>query len=356
MCLLEEQEEGIIEELIGDGCTWWKQWFSSIMSWKSSDVDSERVAWVKVHGVPFHAWCFEFFEYLANSMGNFICVDENTTLGANMDIGRFLLRVPFGFNLKEQSFVIVDGSCFNLILREDSYGPVRIANNKGALLIPSSSASSDSEDSWSLPENSSDSEDIVGHFGDSVSNSKCHIVAVNREAKSEEKEEGGPAFESEKVKGVEVSSGKRVVSRNRFDSFNVAVLLATESKDIITKKERSFSEPCFDPISDFVNEGMKVVETEEGESLSEGVFAEVDKDVARWKRKFRRKKAHYKNFRGPRGPFLFSSIGPIKGRKIRPKGKFVNSSQPNEAYSNSISNNVRLVLYHEDHSANSDIQ
>ncbi|CAK8572702.1 unnamed protein product [Lathyrus sativus] len=54
-CLLEEMEEGEIHGLIREGESWWNQWFTEIMKWKETDVDHERVTWIRVFGIPCHA-------------------------------------------------------------------------------------------------------------------------------------------------------------------------------------------------------------------------------------------------------------------------------------------------------------
>ncbi|XP_058739160.1 uncharacterized protein LOC131611050 [Vicia villosa] len=130
LCVLEEMEEGIIKELLEEGIWWWKQWFKNIRPWQTNDVDSERVMWVRLHGVPCHAWCSEFFEKVANLLGNFICVDDNTSAVINLDIARIMMKVPFNFVLKEQMVVTIDGEVFHLVLREDTFGPVRILEKK----------------------------------------------------------------------------------------------------------------------------------------------------------------------------------------------------------------------------------
>ncbi|XP_058742698.1 uncharacterized protein LOC131615243 [Vicia villosa] len=126
LCLLEELEEGVIQELINEASSLWKQWFKSIRPWQEKDIDSERVMWVRVYGIPCHACCFEFFESVANMLGTYICVDENTMSGDNMDIARILIRVPSSFSLKDHVEVNVDGDVFQLVLHEDTYGPVRL--------------------------------------------------------------------------------------------------------------------------------------------------------------------------------------------------------------------------------------
>lgn len=46
LCLLKELEDGFISELIGEGSTWWKQWFKMIRPWKNYDVDTGKVMWI----------------------------------------------------------------------------------------------------------------------------------------------------------------------------------------------------------------------------------------------------------------------------------------------------------------------
>lgn len=114
-------------ERIGEGSTWWRQWFKEIRPWKESDVDRERVMWIRVHGVPCHVWGADFFVMLANSIGSFICIDENTANIACLDIARVMVRVPFSFNLLDGYLVEIYSKDFWLILREDTWGPLCIS-------------------------------------------------------------------------------------------------------------------------------------------------------------------------------------------------------------------------------------
>ncbi|XP_058765713.1 uncharacterized protein LOC131639233 [Vicia villosa] len=151
LCLLEEMEEGIIKELIEEGKWWWQQWFKSLKPWQENDVDMERVMWIRIYGVPCHAWCSEFFESVANKLGSFVCLDENTMTGNSMDIARCLVRVNATFILPEIVQIVIDGKSFVLNLREDTYGPLRITAQKDlGLSIKSSSLSSSSSKAASL--------------------------------------------------------------------------------------------------------------------------------------------------------------------------------------------------------------
>ncbi|XP_058750416.1 uncharacterized protein LOC131623425 [Vicia villosa] len=71
LCLLEEVDEGAIQDLIEGGEAWWKQWFREIRRWKDTDVDEGRLIWIRVFGVPKHAWNSEFFCQTSRFFGIF---------------------------------------------------------------------------------------------------------------------------------------------------------------------------------------------------------------------------------------------------------------------------------------------
>lgn len=48
LCLLEEQDEGEIKDLIEEAKDWVGQWFSDIHCWSPKDVDNERLTWMSV--------------------------------------------------------------------------------------------------------------------------------------------------------------------------------------------------------------------------------------------------------------------------------------------------------------------
>ncbi|XP_058775277.1 uncharacterized protein LOC131649535 [Vicia villosa] len=146
-CLLEELEEGFIEDLIGEGELWWKEWFSVIKKWEEGSVDGSRDVWVRIYGIPLHAWTAEFFVELAGSWGRFICVDENTSKGVAFDMARVMVNIPITRNIPETVPVNIDGRLFNLCVREDAVGMVRSFPSK-VPSISSGCGSSESEVDW----------------------------------------------------------------------------------------------------------------------------------------------------------------------------------------------------------------
>lgn len=56
LCLMEELEEGYIQDFIGEEETWWRSWFTDIRKWKEGIVDEFQDVWLSVYGIPTHVW------------------------------------------------------------------------------------------------------------------------------------------------------------------------------------------------------------------------------------------------------------------------------------------------------------
>ncbi|XP_058755462.1 uncharacterized protein LOC131628653 [Vicia villosa] len=60
MCLVEDLKEGVISSLLKKAESWMKQWFREIHPWKPSDIDYERIAWLRCYGIPCQVWNEDF--------------------------------------------------------------------------------------------------------------------------------------------------------------------------------------------------------------------------------------------------------------------------------------------------------
>ncbi|MCI34513.1 hypothetical protein A2U01_0055733, partial [Trifolium medium] len=56
LTLLEGQEDGEVEALQEDAQEWLNQWFKETRPWNPKDVDLDRIVWLRVFGIPAHAW------------------------------------------------------------------------------------------------------------------------------------------------------------------------------------------------------------------------------------------------------------------------------------------------------------
>lgn len=69
---------------------------------------------VKVLWHSFHAWNLSFFEMLANTIGKYICSDDNTLKGKCMDVARFLVKTICVMVLNESFNVLINGETFRI--------------------------------------------------------------------------------------------------------------------------------------------------------------------------------------------------------------------------------------------------
>jgi hypothetical protein len=126
LTLLEGQEEGEVQVLIDDAKGWLDQWFKDIRPWNPKEIDNTRVAWLRVFGIPPHAWNDLFFVQLVKPWGEFMRSDDGTTKKLTMDVARILIRTSCQQTVDEFFDVLVNGVKFHLRVVEDAYGPMRI--------------------------------------------------------------------------------------------------------------------------------------------------------------------------------------------------------------------------------------
>ncbi|XVF36738.1 hypothetical protein REPUB_Repub19eG0084100 [Reevesia pubescens] len=58
MVLIKPENKEALKDFIKDELDIWKQWFLSLEFWTPSCILDERFTWVKVSGLPIHAWNF----------------------------------------------------------------------------------------------------------------------------------------------------------------------------------------------------------------------------------------------------------------------------------------------------------
>ncbi|XP_058733452.1 uncharacterized protein LOC131605070 [Vicia villosa] len=164
LCLLEENEEGMIKDIIEEAREWIQQWFSEIRPWRANDVDNERATWLRVYGLPCHAWKDKVFEFLATSVETFICADEVTRKHKNMDVARILIRTKYCLVLNETYNISINDNVFRIKVVEDNHGPLRIALNHEGKIMESKDSDEVSEE-WN--DDSSDG-DMLSFVQESV--------------------------------------------------------------------------------------------------------------------------------------------------------------------------------------------
>ncbi|PNX87622.1 hypothetical protein L195_g043715, partial [Trifolium pratense] len=126
LVLLEGQEEGEVQSLMEDARGWMEQWFKEVRPWSTKEIDLERLVWLRVYGIPAHAWNDEFFQLISKPWGHYINADDGTNKKISMDVARLLIRTSGQRVVDEFLDVKIDGEVFHIRIIEDSYGPMRI--------------------------------------------------------------------------------------------------------------------------------------------------------------------------------------------------------------------------------------
>ncbi|MCI03391.1 DUF4283 domain protein, partial [Trifolium medium] len=92
----------------------------------TTTVDVDRIAWLRVYGIPAHAWNDSFSEQISKQWGLFMKTDDATNKKFSMDVARLLIRTPYQKAVDDFFDVVINGETFHLRVVEDSYGPMRL--------------------------------------------------------------------------------------------------------------------------------------------------------------------------------------------------------------------------------------
>ncbi|XP_058740938.1 uncharacterized protein LOC131613268 [Vicia villosa] len=119
LCLLEDENEGVLKEMVEGGSAWLGQWFKEVRAWSPREVDKERVAWVRVFGVPCQAWTYSFFNLISQNLGILLKEDEETKNRKRMDVARILIRTKTLSLINEEFKVRIGEDLYNIFMAND---------------------------------------------------------------------------------------------------------------------------------------------------------------------------------------------------------------------------------------------
>lgn len=64
-------------------------------------MDNERLTWLRVYGIPCHAWSPEVFDFISKPVGTYVCSDGDTNKHTKMNVARILIIIKYSFVLNE---------------------------------------------------------------------------------------------------------------------------------------------------------------------------------------------------------------------------------------------------------------
>ncbi|GLT95584.1 hypothetical protein SLE2022_132580 [Rubroshorea leprosula] len=121
LVLLDDVNPECIKELVDGNLEWVSSYFNRIKFWSPFDITDERFVWVRIQGVPLHAWSEENFSNIANQVGKLISVDEYTLSKDCLDAARILVSTKSKSVLNEEFVLKVKNSTFHITLVEENW-------------------------------------------------------------------------------------------------------------------------------------------------------------------------------------------------------------------------------------------
>jgi hypothetical protein len=82
-------------------------------------IPFQRGAWVRIYGIPLHAWNDNFFKLCVMDYGRFLRSDGYTAAKERLDYARELLATPELAVIKKEEHLLVDGCLVEIQIIEE---------------------------------------------------------------------------------------------------------------------------------------------------------------------------------------------------------------------------------------------
>jgi hypothetical protein len=119
MVLIQSTKLGELERRIKAKEEWLGYYFFDIKPWSPVLVNVNREVWVKVYGIPIHAWGDNLFKLLGARFGEFVDYDEPTASKLSLDVARLKLSTPIRSRIETPVAVSVMGVIFEVWVVEE---------------------------------------------------------------------------------------------------------------------------------------------------------------------------------------------------------------------------------------------
>jgi hypothetical protein len=93
--------------------------FSSIVRWDQEVVPFQRGAWVRIYGIPLHAWNVDFFRLCVMDCGRFLRTDDCSLEKDMFDYARVLVATSSLEVINVSDKILVDNSLVEVKVLEE---------------------------------------------------------------------------------------------------------------------------------------------------------------------------------------------------------------------------------------------
>ncbi|KAL8263880.1 hypothetical protein R6Q59_022010 [Mikania micrantha] len=80
----------------------WDEWFSKLHAWEGNSIPYERIAWIKVFGVPLQLWDPKVINQIGERVGKVLMKSEASTDDSNLSIDCMAVLVSDGKPIQER--------------------------------------------------------------------------------------------------------------------------------------------------------------------------------------------------------------------------------------------------------------
>jgi len=114
-----------VSTLLNEAAEFFDNFFSKPVQWNKDTLIRERGAWVRVYGVPLHAWNIDFFKLCVLDCGRLLKVDDITSDRDRFDYARILLSTTSLEVIRTEASILIDGVLFDVQIIEE-WGCTRV--------------------------------------------------------------------------------------------------------------------------------------------------------------------------------------------------------------------------------------
>ena len=102
-------DDGDVSRLLSEAAEFFNNFFSKPVRWNKDMLFRKRGAWVRIYGVPLHAWNIDFFKLCLFDCGNLLRIDDITVDRDRFDYARILVSTSSLEIINTKVCVMVDG-------------------------------------------------------------------------------------------------------------------------------------------------------------------------------------------------------------------------------------------------------
>ncbi|MCI34849.1 hypothetical protein A2U01_0056070, partial [Trifolium medium] len=115
---------GELENLCKSKADWLCYYFKEVKPWSPSVYADRRDTWVKVFGIPLHAWGENLFKGIGGIYGEFLDFDEETASRSKLDVARIKIATSFIGSIDDPVKITVLGVIYTIwVVEEKGFAP-----------------------------------------------------------------------------------------------------------------------------------------------------------------------------------------------------------------------------------------